>query len=127
MGPLSTLLRALIALHTVFEVATAPTGVRGALPVSVPSGIPPGPPGAMGSIYGFSSFDGPDGNPVNPADSAIVTDYQLVPGQTEAADLGLYLDLESVPNPQPIRGTGGGTDPGPSSDAFSPLCTLVTD
>ncbi|KAI4185057.1 MAG: hypothetical protein L6R41_004354 [Letrouitia leprolyta] len=121
MGPLSTLLRALIALHTVFEVATAPTGVRGALPVSVPSGIPPGPPGAMGSIYGFSSFDGPDGNPVNPADSAIVTDYQLVPGQTEAADLGLYLDLESVPNPQPIRGTGGGTDPGPRNMVYEKL------
>jgi hypothetical protein len=39
--------------------------------------------------------------------------YQLAPGQTDAADLGVYLDFNDVENPQPIRGDTGGTDPGP--------------
>ncbi len=80
----------------------------------------PGPPGASGSLTGTESLLGPDGNPVDTADSAIVSDYQLVPGQTEESDYGLYLDFTDTPNPQPIRGTYGGTDPGPSM-------SLVTD
>jgi hypothetical protein len=39
--------------------------------------------------------------------------YQLAPGQTDAADLGVYLDFDDIENPQPIRGDTGGTDPGP--------------
>ncbi|KAL2865002.1 putative oxalate decarboxylase [Aspergillus lucknowensis] len=39
--------------------------------------------------------------------------YTLVPGQKEDADLGLYLDFSNNDNPQPIRGSLGGTDPGP--------------
>ncbi|KAL4736642.1 RmlC-like cupin domain-containing protein [Aspergillus similis] len=39
--------------------------------------------------------------------------YTLVPGQTEDEDLGVYLDFSNSPNPQPIRGSKGGTDPGP--------------
>jgi hypothetical protein len=39
--------------------------------------------------------------------------YTLVPGQTEDEDLGVYLDFSNNPNPQPIRGSKGGTDPGP--------------
>ncbi|KAL3491013.1 oxalate decarboxylase [Aspergillus germanicus] len=40
-------------------------------------------------------------------------EYTLVPGQTEDADIGSYLDFSNTENPQPIRGTLGGTDPGP--------------
>ncbi|KAF2183581.1 oxalate decarboxylase [Zopfia rhizophila CBS 207.26] len=40
-------------------------------------------------------------------------DFELAPGQTEDANLGLFLDFENIDNPQPIRGTRGGTDPGP--------------
>lgn len=39
--------------------------------------------------------------------------YQLAPGQTDAADLGVILNFEDIDNPQPIRGSAGGTDPGP--------------
>jgi hypothetical protein len=40
-------------------------------------------------------------------------EYTLVPGQTEDADIGSYLDFSNTENPQPIRGTLGGTDRGP--------------
>lgn len=39
--------------------------------------------------------------------------YELAAGQTDAANLGVYLNFENVENPQPIRGNTGGTDPGP--------------
>ncbi|KAJ5218044.1 uncharacterized protein N7498_000143 [Penicillium cinerascens] len=39
--------------------------------------------------------------------------YSLLPGQKENADIGTYLDFENVENPQPIRGSKGGDDPGP--------------
>ena len=93
------------------------TGAGNALPVDIPEGQSPGPPGYSGSVYGSPNFAGPDGNPVDTADSAIVSNYQLVPGQQENADLGLFLDLNEVQNPQPIRGSNGGTDPGPRKDA----------
>ena len=92
-------------------ISAAPTGA--ALPLSIPTGQAIGPPGSSGQVYGSEEFLGPNGNPVDPADSAIVTDYKLVPGQTADANLGLYLDLEGTANPQPIRGSTGGTDPGP--------------
>ncbi|KAJ5233066.1 hypothetical protein N7468_006022 [Penicillium chermesinum] len=37
----------------------------------------------------------------------------LLPAQTADPQLGEYLDLEKVENPQPIRGNTGGDDPGP--------------
>lgn len=92
-------------------IAAAPAGA--ALPLSVPTGQIIGPPGSSGSVYGSEEFLGPNGNPVDPADSAVVANHGLVPGQTADADLGLYLNLEEAENPQPIRGSGGGTDPGP--------------
>ena len=102
-------------------VAAAPTAIDAALPLSIPTGQAIGPPGASGSPYGTEEFIGADGNPVDPADSAIVTNYDLVPGQTADADLGFYLNLEEAKNPQPIRGTDGGTDPGPRMRSFSTL------
>lgn len=107
------ILKLLFTFLILSQADCAPAAARDALPIAIPSAVAPGPPGASGSLYGSQSLEGPDGNPVDPADSAEVNDYQLVPGQTEDQDLGLYLDLESVPNPQPIRGTGGGTDGGP--------------
>lgn len=41
------------------------------------------------------------------------TTTELAPGQTEDANLGVYLDFSNVADPQPIRGSKGGTDPGP--------------
>ena len=55
--------------------------------------------------------------------------YQLAPGQTDAADLGVYLNFDDVESPQPIRGDTGGTDPGPRKSslhcAFHPLREVV--
>lgn len=39
--------------------------------------------------------------------------YTLLPGQKNDPDLGTYLDFKNVENPQPIRGSTGGDDPGP--------------
>ena len=111
MGLTAKLFAACLIATFLPAIITAPTGV--ALPPSIPTGQAIGPPGSSGSAYGSEEFLGPNGNPVDAADSAIVTDYDLVPGQTANADLGLYLNLEEAKNPQPIRGSAGGTDPGP--------------
>ena len=82
---------------------------------SAPITNPVGPPGASGSLYGPEAFLGADGNPVSPTDSAVVptSSYDLVAGQSADTDYGFYLDFDSTANPQPIRGSQGGTDPGP--------------
>ena len=76
-----------------------------------------GPPQATGSMYGSLDLLGDDGihpdDTVPPDQGAIVDDGTLVAGQKAEADWGLFLDFEDSPNPQPIRGSGGGTDPGP--------------
>lgn len=46
--------------------------------------------------------------------------YQPVEGQNLDAIDGFYLDFESVENPQPIRGSKGGTDPGPRKVSDQP-------
>jgi len=92
-----------------------------------------GPPGSSGSLRGKQDLRGyHPANPVATQDSSVVPtdDFELAPGQTDDADLGLYLDLSTVENPQPIRGGSGNkpTDPGPrntpldrqNSDIFAP-------
>lgn len=86
---------------------------------SAPPELASGPPSASGSPRGPASLLGySPGNPVGPGESTEIppSEYQLAPGQTENANLGLYLDLSTVENPQPIRGPPGNspTDPGPS-------------
>lgn len=72
--------------------------------------------GISGSLYGDESLLGEVAkpSPVSGGDSAIISDYPLVNGQKAPLDLGLFLDFNSVENPQPIRGTGGQTQSGPS-------------
>lgn len=62
----------------------------------------------------------------NPANGVINQDtddiqYSLVPGQTNAATVGASLDFSTVENPQPIRGSKGGTDPGPRTEEYDRL------
>ncbi|GAB7362579.1 hypothetical protein MBLNU230_g2894t1 [Neophaeotheca triangularis] len=86
------------------------------------------PPGAEGSIYGDNLLgnQGSDatpielgGEPLQTGDSEqYVGDYELVDGQKEDPDLGLYLDFTESENPQPIRGNEGATDPGPRNRAI---------
>lgn len=47
--------------------------------------------------------------------------YALAPGQTDTGTIGAYLDFSNVENPQPIRGSKGGTDPGPRTEAYDKL------
>lgn len=78
---------------------------------------PPGPPGASGQLRGPDSLLGFDSsNPVPTEPSTVIPpdEFELAPGQSEDAELGLYIDLTEVKNPQPIRGgTNAPTDPGP--------------
>ena len=86
-------------------------------------GVSPGPTATAtaisGSLYGDESLLGGGSaaapSPISGGDSALVpeSDYELVNGQDADADLGLYLDFNSVKNPQPLRGGFGSTDPGP--------------
>src|ERR1700750_2384424 len=86
-------------------------------PPSSASDVPlPGPPGLRGS----SALLGYDPNSKITTENTNAIQYQLSPGQTDTANLGTYLDFENNPNPQPIRGTKGGTDPGPRKFYSSP-------
>ncbi|KAF4313872.1 putative oxalate protein [Botryosphaeria dothidea] len=85
---------------------------------------------AIGAVHGAPAVDPLRGSPdlqgYNP--SNILTDedttnvqYELAQGQSDDADLGTYLDFSNIENPQPIRGTKGGTDPGPHNSAVDRL------
>ncbi|KAK4546606.1 hypothetical protein LTR36_001823 [Oleoguttula mirabilis] len=89
-----------------------------------------GPVGATGNIYGSAALLGGAGDSASATDigpgvpahtgpaEKYVGAYELAPGQDTDADLGLYLDLTNNPNPQPIRGGNGGSDPGPRNEAI---------
>ncbi|KAH9841163.1 Bicupin, oxalate decarboxylase/oxidase [Teratosphaeria destructans] len=99
------------------------------------SATPYGPSGSSGSLRGSQDLLGysPSNDADLPVDQSIDVppeDFQLAPGQTADEDLGLFLDLSTVENPQPIRGGDGKvpTDSGPrntpldrqNSDLFIP-------
>ena len=76
----------------------------------------PLPSDASGSLRGTEQLLGY--NPSNPVttESTVIPpdDFELAPGQSEDPNLGLYIDLSNVKNPQPIRGGNTGpTEPGP--------------
>ena len=108
-------------------------GNVGGAVAEVPTATPFGPSGASGSLRGPTSLgDYNAGNPYQTEISTVVSpdEFELAPGQTADEDLGLYLDLSTVKNPQPIRGGDGKspTDAGPrnipldreNSDLFAP-------
>ncbi|KAJ5625441.1 hypothetical protein N7510_001750 [Penicillium lagena] len=66
-------------------------------------------PGLRGSesLVGYSPSE------VVPDKAQPSIQYKLLPGQKEDADIGSYLNFVDADNPQPIRGSGGGDDPGP--------------
>jgi hypothetical protein len=76
----------------------------------------PLPSDASGSLRGSEGLLGYDSsNPVTDESSVVPpSDFELAPGQSADEDLGLYIDLTNVKNPQPIRGdTKAPTDSGP--------------
>ncbi|OCL07133.1 Bicupin, oxalate decarboxylase/oxidase [Glonium stellatum] len=86
---------------------------------------PDGPSGASGFLRGPSSLLGYNPSipvPTEPSTVIPPSEFELAPGQSENAELGLYIDLSEVENPQPIRGgTVGPTDPGPRTFAYDRL------
>ena len=88
-----------------------------------------GPVGSSGDIYGSRSLLGAAGDGASAVSADGVTyptgftenqigEFTLDLTQEESADLGLYLDLTNNPNPQPIRGFSGATDPSPRNEAI---------
>ncbi|RDW92947.1 putative oxalate decarboxylase [Aspergillus mulundensis] len=96
-------------------IQAAPTFPRAPV-VSKRQGTDPNPP-LHGSkdLLGYS----PNNKLTEQTTEDIV--YTLAVGQKEDADLGVYLDFTNVENPQPIRGSKGGTDPGPRTTEFDRL------
>ncbi|KAF2739725.1 hypothetical protein EJ04DRAFT_288269 [Polyplosphaeria fusca] len=96
-------------------------GLSRALPAPQPqaSGVsdPEGPPGSSGSLRGSESllgFDSSNSVPKEPSTVIPPDQFEVAPGQAEDPKLGLYIDLSTVKNPQPLQGsTTGPTDPGP--------------
>ncbi|RDA93034.1 hypothetical protein CP533_0695 [Ophiocordyceps camponoti-saundersi (nom. inval.)] len=87
---------------------------------------PPVPPVAspVGSLYGDSSLQGGNAPPANLASSAATVPEppQLVNGQDAPADLGLYLDMNSVARPEAVRGAFGAlSDNGPRTFEYERL------
>jgi quercetin dioxygenase-like cupin family protein len=80
---------------------------------------PPAGPGAglrgSAALLGYSP-----GNKLTTENTDAIS-YKLVPGQTDDANLGTYLDFENNPNPQPSRGTKGGLDPGPRNSRYDQI------
>ncbi|KAL8782764.1 MAG: hypothetical protein Q9195_009575 [Heterodermia aff. obscurata] len=99
-----------------------PQGASDAVVLDIPTATAVPPPSASGDLYGDESLLGYDGNPVS--GSAVVEDYELVPGQSADAVEGIELDFSEVERPQPIRGTSGrsgATDPGPDTSRYDRL------
>ena len=116
MQCLTKFLGVLIAICIVQDSLTSPLpqgGYDSGINNNDIPGIPVGPAGATASPYGPETLLGNDGSTQDTADSAVVSNYKLVPGQDASADVGLFLDFSQTPNPQPIRGTNGYTDAGP--------------
>ena len=115
-----SLLTALL-LPTLAWPAPAPAAVHRRQENEAASATPVPPPGSTGSLRGSNSLGGySSSNPLTSEEIQIPpSDFELGPGQDANADLGFYLDLSDVENPQPIRGTGDGpTDPGPRNPEF---------
>lgn len=100
--------------------------VGGVTPAATPTAT-----AVSGSLYGDESLLGENAapSPISGGDSALVpeSDYELVNGQEADAKLGLYLDFNSVENPQPLRGGEGSQDPGPSKITFNSVYLYYTE
>lgn len=67
--------------------------------------------------------------------AASITAWQHASGQDVDAEYGVYIAMEDVDDPQPIRGDTGATDPGPrnmqyeklNSDLYAPPATDAGD
>lgn len=89
-----------------------------------------GPVDASGNVYGDHELLGNAGDGKSPSsvgsevapptgsNEELAGPYELAAGQDADANLGLFLDLDDVENPQPIRGGNGAVDSGPRNEAI---------
>ncbi|KIN07262.1 hypothetical protein OIDMADRAFT_16053 [Oidiodendron maius Zn] len=102
MAPVYTLAGLLLGLASFERYAlAAPTGTASA---SSPK-----------SLLGYN----PDNAVINGHTDDI--QYEFAPGQTDSANIAAILDFNNVENPQPIRGSKGGLDPGPRTEEYNVL------
>jgi hypothetical protein len=67
-----------------------------------------------GSLYGPTTLRGYDPSLPFSTEDTTIPEGQIVYAPDQASDtIGESFDFSDVPTPQPIRGTKGGTDPGP--------------
>lgn len=112
---------AFVAATCISSVLAAPAPRPQATYFSDPADIPTsvvsivGPPKATGNVRGSNYLVGySPSNPVDMTSGGGTPNIELGTNQAAPADLGLYINLEGVDVPQPIRGsTDGPTDPGP--------------
>jgi hypothetical protein len=102
MAPIFTLASLLLAISGLQQYAfAAPTGTSSS----------PAPE----SLLGYN----PDNVVINGYTDNI--QYELAPGQTDTANIAPILDFNNIENPQPIRGSKGGLDPGPRTEEYNVL------
>lgn len=107
MAPLSTFAALALALASFKQLAlAAPTGTNSA---------------ASPKEARDDSLLGYDSSRVVTHEDTDAISYSFVPHQTEAATIGASLDFTTVENPQPVRGSKGGLDPGPRTEAYDRL------
>jgi hypothetical protein len=85
------------------------------LVASAPTGTSSTPAPTDSSLLGYNAANG-----VINVDTDKIP-YSLAPGQTNAATIGAPLDFSNIQHPQPVRGSKGGLDPGPTTPEYSRL------
>lgn len=91
------------------------SSVRGA-PLALTKSASGNPP-----LLGSEDLLGHSSSNTISADNTEDITFTPVPGQTADADDGFYLAFDNADSPQPIRGSKGGTDPGPRNLVYDQI------
>ncbi|KAL7276935.1 hypothetical protein RUND412_000079 [Rhizina undulata] len=74
-----------------------------------------------GDLYGPTTLLGYNADFPLATEDTHVTDFEYATGQEEDDPEGIFFNFEDVDHPQPIRGTRGGTDPGPRNEVIDKI------
>ncbi|KAI8931348.1 hypothetical protein NX059_011687 [Plenodomus lindquistii] len=119
----ATLLASLVSMYALPAPVPQASGATSPA-LDTPQVDEPLPPDASGSLRGSEELLGySPGNPITEETTVVPpSDFEVAPGQAEDPDLGLYIDLSTVKNPQPLQGSETTpTDPGPRTEAYDRL------
>jgi len=85
-----------------------------AAPIDVEQPIPTRTFAISGALLGPTTLRGYDPSFPTSTEDTTIPENQIVYAPLQKSDtVGVAFDFSTVPTPQPIRGTKGGTDPGP--------------